>query len=182
MQILTLLGAGKFLTKLVATLYRTVASMYSDVVNLVDILNNSELTVTINSVVSNIYVLIGIFMLFRIVVSLLNYLVDPDKINDKKVGGSQLVMHILISIVLFLSLRFVFVWTGNLQTHLLERDGVLYKIFNITKGDGTPNTGIENNDKEVSLSLEQLVDEQSNFFTIFCVTAWLVIAFFRLYL
>lgn len=158
MQILTLLGAGKFLTKLVATLYRTVASMYSDVVNLVDILNNSELTVTINSVVSNIYVLIGIFMLFRIGVSLLNYLVDPDKINDKKVGGSQLVMHILISIVLFLSLRFVFVWTGNLQTHLLERDGVLYKIFNITKGDGTPNTGIENNDKELKAAVAALGD------------------------
>ena len=158
MQTLTLLGAGKFLTKLVATLYRTVASMYSDVVNLVDILNNSELTVTINSVVSNIYVLIGIFMLFRIGVSLLNYLVDPDKINDKKVGGGQLVMHILISIVLFLSLRFVFVWTGNLQTHLLERDGVLYKIFNITKGDDTPNTGIENNDKELKAAVAALGD------------------------
>lgn len=129
MQILTLLGIGKTLTKIVAALYRSIAAIYTDMLNLVDTFTKGPLADTLNSIVGNVYVLVGVFMLFRIGVSLLNYLVDPSKLDDKKVGGGQLVMHILISIVLLLSLNFVFKWTNDLQTVLLEKDGILYKII-----------------------------------------------------
>ena len=129
MQILTLLGIGKTLTKLVVALYRSVAAIYTDMLNLVDTFTQGLLADTLNSIVGNVYVLVGVFMLFRIGVSLLNYLVDPSKLDDKKVGGGQLVTHILISIVLLLSLNFVFKWTNDLQTILLEKGGILYKII-----------------------------------------------------
>lgn len=129
MQILTLLGIGKTLTKIVAALYRSIAAIYTDMLNLVDTFTQGPLADTLNSIVGNVYVLVGVFMLFRIGVSLLNYLVDPSKLDDKKVGGGQLVTHILISIVLLLSLNFVFKWTSQLQLILLEKDGILYKII-----------------------------------------------------
>lgn len=99
MQTLTLLGIGKTLTMIVAALYRTVASLYSGMIEAATTFNSSELSMFLQSLIDNIYVLIGVFMLFRIAVSLLNYLVDPSKIDDKKIGGGQLVMHILISMV-----------------------------------------------------------------------------------
>ena len=129
MQILSLLGIGKTLTKIVAALYRSIASIYTDMTELVNTFTQGQFADTLNKVVGNVYTLVGVFMLFRIGVSLLNYLVDPSKLDDKKVGGGQLVTHILISIVLLLSLKFVFVWTNELQGHLLESDGILSNII-----------------------------------------------------
>lgn len=138
MQTLTLLGIGKTLTMIVAALYRTVASLYSGMIEAATTFNSSELSTFLQSLIDNIYVLIGVFMLFRIAVSLLNYLVDPSKIDDKKIGGGQLVMHILISIVLLVSLRTIIIpVTNSVQNLLVCGDvkcegtdgGILYKLI-----------------------------------------------------
>ena len=138
MQTLTLLGIGKTLTMIVAALYRTVASLYSGMIEAATTFNSSELSMFLQSLIDNIYVLIGVFMLFRIAVSLLNYLVDPSKIDDKKIGGGQLVMHILISMVLLVSLRTIIIpVTNSVQNLLVCGDvkcegtdgGILYKLI-----------------------------------------------------
>ena len=138
MQTLTLLGIGKTLTMIVAALYRTIASLYSGMIEAATTFNSSELSTFLQSLIDNIYVLIGVFMLFRIAVSLLNYLVDPSKIDDKKIGGGQLVMHILISIVLLVSLRTIIIpVTNSVQNLLVCGDvkcegtdgGILYKLI-----------------------------------------------------
>ncbi len=49
-----------------------------------------------------VYTVAAIFMLFRIVVSLLSYLVDPDKSQDKNAGGGKLALRIIIVVVLML--------------------------------------------------------------------------------
>ena len=138
MQTLTLLGIGKTLTMIVAALYRTVASLYSGMIEAATTFNSSESSMFLQSLIDNIYVLIGVFMLFRIAVSLLNYLVDPSKIDDKKIGGGQLVMHILISMVLLVSLRTIIIpVTNSVQNLLVCGDvkcegtdgGILYKLI-----------------------------------------------------
>lgn len=162
MQTLSFLGAGRILTKWAAGLYRSIAAIYTDMLNLVDTFNDSPLSNALNSISGNVYVLVGVFMLFRIGVSLLNYLVDPSKLDDKKVGGGQLVTHILISIVLLLSLNFVFKWTNDLQTVLLERDGILYKIISTGNAEMSKLNDLQLiNTQEVSVVSKKYKDNEN---------------------
>lgn len=162
MQTLSFLGAGRILTKWAAGLYRSIAAIYTDMLNLVDTFNDSPLAEALNNISANVYVLVGVFMLFRIGVSLLNYLVDPSKLDDKKVGGGQLVMHILISIVLLLSLNFVFKWTNDLQTILLERDGILYKIISTGNAEMSKLNDLQLiNTQEVSVVSKKYKDNEN---------------------
>src|SRR5574344_1087655 len=135
MQILgTFLGIGMAFTKLVASLYRTVAKVYQNMMGLTDGLTNSALATTLQNAMDNVYVLIGVFMLFRVTISLLNYLVDPDKVSDKNVGGGKLITHIIISIILLMSAnKFIFPQLSKLQDALLDTEGILYKILPTTK-------------------------------------------------
>ena len=132
MQICSLLGAGKLLTKIVAGLFRTVADIYGKLLTIVDFFNNSSLAETLGNAIDNIYVLVGVFMMFRLFISLLNYLIDPDKVEDKKIGGGQLISHIIISIVLLISGTFIFEKLNELQYILLDKDGILYNIIETT--------------------------------------------------
>lgn len=80
--------------------------------------------------------LVGIFMLFRILISLLNYLVNPDSLTDKSSGGSKLLIRVIICIaLLLLSNLFIFDELKNLQNIIIEDNGtsgsVLYKIFGL---------------------------------------------------
>lgn len=162
MQTLSFLGAGRILTKWAAGLYRSIAAIYTDMLNLVDTFNDSPLAEKLNNISTNVYVLVGVFMLFRIGVSLLNYLVDPSKLDDKKVGGGQLVTHILISIVLLLSLNFVFKWTNDLQTILLERDGILYKIISTGNAEMSKLNDLQLiNTQEVSVVSKKYKDNEN---------------------
>lgn len=162
MQTLSFLGAGRILTKWAAGLYRSIAAIYTDMLNLVDTFNDSPLAEKLNNISANVYVLVGVFMLFRIGVSLLNYLVDPSKLDDKKVGGGQLVTHILISIVLLLSLNFVFKWTNDLQTILLERDGILYKIISTGNAEMSKLNDLQLiNTQEVSVVSKKYKDNEN---------------------
>lgn len=162
MQTLSFLGAGRILTKWAAGLYRSIAAIYTDMLGLVNTFNDSPLANALNSISGNIYVLVGVFMLFRIGVSLLNYLVDPSKLDDKKVGGGQLVTHILISIVLLLSLNFVFKWANDLQTILLERDGILYKIISTGNAEMSKLNDLQLiNTQEVSVVSKKYKDNEN---------------------
>ena len=122
----TLLVGAETFTGIVSFLYRTVATLYTSLLDMVNVFTNSDFSQTLNSMINNIYVLVGVFMLFRIGISLLNYLVDPGKLDDKKVGGGQLITHIIISVILLLSLSFIFKWTNELQGILLDKNGILY--------------------------------------------------------
>ena len=69
----------------------------------VDILYDS----TFDDFANRIYVLVGIFMLFKVTVSLLQYLVSPEKITDKTEGLSKIITRILVSVCMLAGLPFV---------------------------------------------------------------------------
>lgn len=89
---------------------------------------------------SRIYALLGIFMLFRVTFSLITYVVDPDKLKDKSVGGGKLVVNILISLALTIITPTIFTYAYKLQAVVLE-ENILGKII---LGMGT-NTSIQEN-------------------------------------
>ena len=67
-------------------------------------LANFELTGFYESIENRVYVILGIFMLFKITISLITYLVNPDKINDKEQGMSKVVTRIITVLVMLIML------------------------------------------------------------------------------
>ena len=66
-----------------------------------------------------IYIILGLFMLFKVVTSMLSYLVSPDKINDKQEGASKLVTRIMISLVMLIMLPTFFSLMTEFQNKAL---------------------------------------------------------------
>ena len=69
---------------------------------------------------NRVYVILGIFMLFKVTVSLLTYLVSPDKINDKERGMGKMVTRTIVVICMLVGLPFAFNLLDRAQPILLE--------------------------------------------------------------
>lgn len=80
----------------------------------------------INDIYMKIYVFLGIFMTFKITVSLLKYMVNPDSINDKEKGASKLIARVITSLSLLILLPNLFPILRKVQTEFIP---VLPKII-----------------------------------------------------
>lgn len=102
-------------------------------------INNDTMFSNASDLIGNsVRSLIGVFMLFRIVVSLLNYLVNPDAATDKSTGGGKLLTRMVIVIsLLLLSNLFIFDELKDLQNAIVKPDKTgesapIYSIFGLT--------------------------------------------------
>lgn len=71
---------------------------------------------------SKVGLLLGIYMLFRLMLALITYLVDPDKISDKKEGAGKIVVRVIVVIVLLASYNTLFNTLYNVQNEVLTSD------------------------------------------------------------
>lgn len=72
--------------------------------------------------------ILGIFMLFRLAVSLVTYLISPDKLNDNAKGGGKMLVNIIISLVLLATVNIIFVQAYKIQDVVI-RSKFIEKIF-----------------------------------------------------
>lgn len=77
---------------------------------------------------SRIYALLGIFMLFKISFSILQYMVNPDDFSDKGKGFGKLVTNVLVSLVLIITVPYIFQKAYQIQGIILE-DNTLGKLI-----------------------------------------------------
>lgn len=121
---------GPILTFLFAWIDSIVAKMITLVYNL--LMNLSNLVLYSDSIVKTlgqrIGIILGIFMLFRLAVSLINYMISPEKFSDNKTGGAQLVKNIIISLVLLATINTIFETAYMVQKRIVE-SGIVQKIF-----------------------------------------------------
>ena len=121
---------GPILTFLFAWIDAIVAKMITLVYNL--LMNLSNLVLYNDSIVKavgqRIGIILGIFMLFRIAVSLINYMISPEKFSDNNTGGGQLVKNIIISLVLIATVNVIFESAYMVQKRIVE-SGIVQKIF-----------------------------------------------------
>lgn len=86
-------------------------SYYIFKLSLQAIFDISNATILTDDVLDNfatrIYFILGIFMVFKVTITLLSYLVDPDKITDKSEGFSKIIGRIIISICMLAGLPFL---------------------------------------------------------------------------
>lgn len=91
---------------------------------------------------TTVYVLAGVFMLFRTVISLIQMLINPDQINDKQVGAGKIVTRIITCIIMLM----VFAPNGILfgqsglfaeveDALLAEQDGLVTRMVNLSEPD-----------------------------------------------
>ncbi len=92
---------------------------------------------SINAFAERIYALIGIFMLFKISVSLINYVINPDDFSDKEKGFSQIVKRVILSLVMIVLLPYVFTEAFELQSIILEENTLMALVFGVPQGTDT---------------------------------------------
>jgi len=88
---------------------------------------------TISSFSSRIYVLLGIFMLFKLSFSLVTYVVNPDEFLDKTKGITSIGKNIIISLVLIVLTPYLFQESRELQKNILNEHVVENLVFGDTK-------------------------------------------------
>lgn len=77
---------------------------------------------------SRIYTLLGIFMLFKVSFSIINYIVNPDDFLDKSKGFQKLVTSILLALVLLVFTPWIFEKAYEVQSIIL-RDNIISKLI-----------------------------------------------------
>ena len=96
----------------------------------------------IDKFATRIYALVGIFMLFKVSVSLINYFIDPDTFNDSSKGFGNIVKRIIVSLIMLVSVSLVFNIAFRVQTVILQ-DNI---IGNLILGGTLENKDIKASD------------------------------------
>ena len=71
---------------------------------------------------TRIYALVGIFMLFKVSISLINYFIDPDSFYDSSKGFGNIVKRIIVALIMLVSVSFVFEVAFKVQTIVLQEN------------------------------------------------------------
>ena len=87
------------IVKLITTVYK----LFSELSELVLYSDN-----IIKLIGKRISLLLGIFMLFKLAISLINYMISPDKLNDSAKGGGRLIINVFVSLALLISINLIF--------------------------------------------------------------------------
>lgn len=96
------------------------------------ILSQSE----INEFYQKVYLLLAVFMLFKVGFSLITYVVNPDDFSDKNKGVGKIGQNVIISLCLLVLVPYVFSMAYELQTIVLE-DNILAKLLLNKKNDNS---------------------------------------------
>lgn len=84
---------------------------------------------TIHQFAERIYALVGIFMLFKVTVSLVNYVLNPDDFTDKEKGLGSIVKHVILSLVMIVIVPYIFNEAFELQSIILEENTIMNLVF-----------------------------------------------------
>lgn len=90
---------------------------------------------TIGSFSNRIYTLIGIFMLFKLSISLITYIINPDSVFDKEKGGTKLIRNIVISFILIIMMPTFFTIMNDVQNAILTDHVIENFIFGNDKNN-----------------------------------------------
>lgn len=115
-----------------------------------DIANFSLSEGIFEKLINRVYLVLGIFMLFKITISLLTYLVNPDKISDKENGVGKLSMRVVLVLVMLIMLPSTFQLLNDVQNALLPTLPRL--ILDSSNGDDSVNQ-ISDNGTKIATSI-----------------------------
>ena len=152
-----------FLDRIVYGLITVLYELLLYLANL-DLFGMSEITnpaATDNVIITfgnRVYVLLGIFMLFKVSFSILQYMVNPDAFSDKSKGFGKMITNILISLVLIVVIPYIFQFAFHVQGVVLEQNllGQLILGNSVT----TVNSSDTEKTEEMNMNVEMAEDLQ----------------------
>ncbi len=113
-------------------LFGIVAKIYNV---MLDIIRTGNIdTSPFDDFITTMYVLAGVFMLFRVVIGMIQMLINPDQMTDKQAGAGKLITRIVVSIVmlmLFVPNGIIFGEDGifqRVEQALLAEDGLVSRL------------------------------------------------------
>lgn len=110
-----------------AIVYQFVAIMYNIFLAIVRV-DFGDINNIFDNVLTRLYLVLSVFMLFKISFSLLQMLVDPEMAKNSTTGGSALVKRIFISIVMLIAFPLVFDILHDVQVAIVE-NATIQKII-----------------------------------------------------
>ncbi len=136
--------------------YSFIPRLYGLIVSLanVDLYTNND---AISALMNRVYILVGVFMLFKLAFSIIGYIVDPNSFTDQAKGFTNLVKRVLIALVLLILTPWFFGKMYELQGIILNSN-VLPNLILGMEDDGVSNL------ESASIDVQFLVF--SPFFTI----------------
>lgn len=100
--------------------------LYNLLTNLANLVLYSEDIIKVLG--QRIGLILGIFMLFRLAITLINYLISPDKINDNSKGGAKVILNIVVSLFLLATVNIIFTTGYRIQKQVINSN-IIEKVF-----------------------------------------------------
>lgn len=137
--------------QLFAWLDVAIYSMISNVYGLIEDLARIEIfdTGVIGNFYNKIYLLLSIFMLFKISFSIVSYILDPAKASDKSGGFGKMFVNIIVTFVMILSAPVAFKYLTKLQNAILDDNVIPNFVFQTDESNSySPYNGVVLGDAE----------------------------------
>lgn len=120
--------------------------IYSLVIKVYDIMekilkDNAMDMSKFESIATTLYVLAGVFILFKVVIAMIQMILNPDLVTDKQAGAGKLITRIvtcLIMLIAFSPNGFLFGYEGlfsRIEKAVLADDGLINNIINVDLSD-----------------------------------------------
>jgi hypothetical protein len=101
-----------------------------------------------------VFALAGIFMLFKVSLSVINYVINPDDFTDKEKGFGNITKKIIFTLVLLVITPFIFQEAYELQSIILEDNTIMHLVFGTPTEDRLPNDNyVESAGKEIQFTV-----------------------------
>lgn len=141
-------------------------SLLDNVYNLVITLSTAKFltSATIKSLTNNIYILISLVAFFRLALVLVNSIIDPEKLNEKGKGLSNIFFRVVGMIVILAVTPFIFEKSYELQNEIVGlKPGDPNLIFQVILGDKANMTGINAGDALQNTVISSLITVDENY-------------------
>ena len=122
-------------------LYVLVGNFFNIILQISSIDQLSIISDLYNKIQSRVYVVIGILMIFKVTMSLLTYLANPDKVNDKQSGTGKLITRLVTSLLLLIFVpTLLFPLLSEIQVPLVNTVGRIITGNSTVVDNGSANS------------------------------------------
>lgn len=148
------------------TIDGVVFSVLDNAYNIVITLSNADIITsnTIQSITKNLYILFGIVAFFRLAVVLVNSIIDPEKLNEKGKGLSNIFFRVVGMIVILFITPFLFEKSYELQGKIVGGNPENNIIFKSILGDRANIAGENAGNALQNIILSSLITVNDNYY------------------
>lgn len=137
--------------------YSLISKVYELILYLsnVNLINNNNVLV---GLISRIYLILGIFMLFKVSFSVIQYIIDPNAFSDSSKGFGKLITNTLVSLILLVSVPFIFTELYEVQRIIISSNAIPNLILGLDLPDNADNSDRYNDKKDEMVSMAKDIE------------------------